>query len=322
MRAAEVASLSGVGALNIVEKPVPEPKPGQVRFRVKAAGVNFADILQARGQYGGGPKAPFIAGIEAAGEVVATGPDTELAVGDRVMGYGAKSFADYVCWPESNLLPIPEAWSFEQAASFPIVWLSAHGCLRVVGQLEAGDTVLVHAAAGGVGTAAVRLAKHFGARVIATASTDAKLELAKSHGADDLINYEREDFAGRVKELTDGEGADIILESVGGKVFEDNFRAVKPYGRIVVFGVASTRQAMIDNNTLVFKPVHVSGYHLAVMANRRPDLMGPALAEVMQLVEAGAVTPETPKTYSLSDTRKALEDLEARRTTGKLVVVP
>ena len=238
------------------------------------------------------------------------------------MGYGVSAFAEYIAWPAGNLLPLPNGWTMEQGAAFPVQWLTAYGCLRTVGRLEEGETVLIHAAAGGVGLAATTLAKHLGAKVFATASSKEKLELAKAHGADELINYSTQDFVAEVKARTEGQGVDLVLEMVGGETFGRNFRAVKPYGRIVVFGSATAQQAVIDNTTLIFKPVEVIGYHLAVMAQKRPDLMTPCLGEVMQLVKRGVITPEAPTTFPLGEAVRALRDLEDRKTTGKLVLIP
>ena len=236
------------------------------------------------------------------------------------MGFGNAAFAEYVAWPVSRLLAVPEGWSFTQAGAFPVAWLTAHGCLRV-GRLSAGETVLIHAAAGGVGSAAVRLAKHLGARVFATASSPEKLEIARRHGADELIDYTKDDFAARVLQKTDGRGVDLVLEMVGGEAFRRNFDAVVPFGRIVVFGAASFEQASITNVQLMFQPVDVIGYHLVVMAQKRPDLMHHALDEVRALVEQRVIVPEEPRCYPLAEAAQALEDLGARKTTGKLVLV-
>lgn len=322
MRAVVADSFTGVSALRVIEQPVPTPRDGQVLVKVAAAGINYADVMQARGLYAGGPKPPYVAGIEAAGVVESAPEDSGLKPGDRVMGYGTSAFAEYLAWPAGNLLPLPDGWSLEQGAAFPVQWLTAYGCLRTVGRLAEGESVLIHAAAGGVGSAATRLAKHLGARVFATASTAAKLAIAKANGADELINYAEQDFVAEVKSRTEGQGVDLILEMVGGEVFERNFRAIRPYGRIVVFGSATAKQALIDNTTLIFKPVEVIGYHLAVMAQKRPDLMTPCLGELMQLVKRGVVLPETPTSFPLGDAVQALSDLEARRTSGKLVLVP
>lgn len=324
MRVLEVASLQGPAGVRVADRPVPVPPPGHALVRVRAAGLNFADTMMARARYLGGPKPPYVAGLEACGEIVALGDSAgpqPFAIGARVMGYGAGAFAEYVSWPARALLPLPSGWSETQGAAFPVQWLTAHGCLRICGRLEAGETVLVHAAAGGVGRAAIRLAKHFGARVIATASTADKLEIARRHGADDLINYQQEDFVAAVKRLTGGRGVDLVLEMVGGDTFAKNIAAVVPYGRIVVFGVASAQPASVSNAQLVFNPVELIGYHLLVMAQRRSDLYARQMAEISELIASGVATPEEPRTYPLADGARAFDDLESRRSVGKLVLV-
>jgi NADPH2:quinone reductase len=168
----------------------------------------------------------------------------------------------------------------------------------------------------------VRLAKHYGARVIATASSPAKLRIAREHGADELIDYTKQDFVAEVKRLTSGRGVDLILEMVGGRTFDKNFEAVVPFGRIVVFGSAGAEEAAVTNTSLIFRPVEVIGYHIAKMAAHRPDLFQRDLAEVLPLIEAGVVNPQEPTAYSFERAAQALDDLAARKTTGKLVLTP
>jgi NADPH2:quinone reductase len=203
-----------------------------------------------------------------------------------------------------------------------VQWITAHGCLRVCGRLQAGETVLIHAAAGGVGSAAVRLAKHFGARVIATASSQEKLAIASKHGADELINYTEQDFVAEVKRLTDGRGVDLILEMVGGETFDKNFEAVVPFGRIVVFGAASRKEAAVTNQSLIFRPVELIGYHIVGMALRRLDLFQQGLGELLPLIEQDVIVPEEPSAYPFERAAQALLDLANRQSTGKLVLTP
>ena len=322
MRALEVSSLEGPSSAKVVEKPVPKPRPGYVLVRVEAAGLNFADTMQTRGLYVGGPKAPYLAGSEGAGEIVAVGEGVSWKVGARVIGMGGRAFAEYAEWPAFFLLPLPEGWSFAQGAAFPVQWLTAHGCLRICGRLEKGESVLIHAAAGGVGVAAVTLAKHYGARIFATASTDEKLEVARSYGADELINYKTQNFAEVIRERTQGRGVDLILEMVGGETFRQNLEAVVPYGRIVVFGAASGESANINNVNLIFRPIEVIGYHLLVMAQKRPELFQQQIVEMTELIQKGVIVPAEPTTAPLSDAVSWMEAMERRETTGKIVFVP
>ncbi len=322
MKALQVTAFDGPSAAHLADVPVPERPARCALVRVRAAGINYADVAQSRGLYLGGPEPPYIAGMEAAGEVLESEPGSGFAPGARVMAMGRGAFAETMVAPVKALLPLPDAWSFEQGAAFPVQWLTAHGCLRTCGRLVKGESVLVHAAAGGVGIAAVRLAKHFGARVFATASSPEKLEVARANGADELIDYSQEDFAEEVHRRTDGRGVDLILEMVGGETFEKNLRAIVPFGRIVVFGSASSQAASIDNVRLIFRPVEVIGYHLAVMSEKRPDLLMAQMAEVIPLVQSGVITPDRPTVYPLAQGAHALTELQSRRTTGKLVLVP
>lgn len=322
MQALEVTALNGPESMAITERPVPAAGPGQALIRVAAAGVNFADVMQTHGTYVGGPEPPYVPGIEAAGTVVAVGEEVSLPVGTRVIGAGSRAFAEYVSWPAAGLLPAPESWSDGQAASFFVQWMTAHGCLRTFGRLTEGEVVLVHAAAGGVGTAATRLAKHFGAVVVAAASSDAKLEVARNNGADVLVNTSTSDFVAAVQDHTHGQGADLVLEMVGGETFNRNRKALRPFGRMVVFGAASAEQAQVDNVSLVFEPMELIGYHLGQLATQRPDLLLAGLAEVQQLIADGVIQPDEPTSYPLADGARALSDLASRQTTGKLVLVP
>lgn len=322
MNALEVTALDGPEAARVTERPVPTPGPGQALIRIHAAGVNFADVMQTRGTYVGGPNPPYVPGIEAAGTVVAVGDDVTLPVGTRVIGAGSGAFAEYAAWPVAGLLPAPNSWSDGQAASFFVQWMTAHGCLRTFGRLSEGEVVLIHAAAGGVGTAATRLAKHYGATVVAAASSDAKLDVARKNGADVLVNTTTTDFVTAVEELTDGQGADLVLEMVGGETFHRNRKALRPFGRMVVYGAASAEQAQVDNVSLVFQPMGLIGYHLGQLASKRPDLLMAGLGEVQPLIADGVILPDEPTVYPLADGAQAMADLESRKTTGKLVLVP
>src|SRR5690606_36244439 len=228
----EQTALSGPGAMRLVtDAPVPAPGPGEVLIRVGAAGVNFADVMQTRGTYAGGPRPPYIAGFEAAGEVVALGPGvTGIEPGAHVIGTGPGAFAEYVVLPAAGAAPVPAGWSDEQALGLVLNRGTALAALRL-GRLAPGETVLVQAAAGGVGQAAVRLAKHEGATVIGTASPG-KHEAVRALGADHVIDYV--DLADEVRRRTGGRGADLVLESVGGDAFTAALAATRRVtGRLV-----------------------------------------------------------------------------------------
>ena len=322
MKALEVCEHSGPSSVNLVERDMPEVKGDRVLIRVTAAGVNFADVAQSRGLYPGGPQAPYLGGLEAAGVVERAGPDSPIPVGTRVMGLGSRAFAEYVCWPAGLCFPTPDHWTDTQAAAFPVQWLTAHACLRTVGRLEAGDNVLIHAAAGGVGQAAVHLARHFGAWVIGTAGSASKCEQVLARGAHAAINYRDEDFVSRVREITEGDGIDLCLEMVGGDTFRKNLRVLRPFGRMVVYGAASNEPASVANVPLIFNPVEVLGYHLMRMMSDRPDLFGRQWTEMVSLIAQGVVQPEEPSVAPLEEGAEVLGRLERRETTGKWVLTP
>lgn len=324
MRALEVTSPDGPRSVHLVERPLPKPAPGEVLIKVGAAGVNFADTMQTHGAYPYGAKPPYIAGFEVCGEVVALGEgDSPYPIGAKVIGLTAGAFAEYATAAAAILRPLPKGWSQAQGAALFTSWFTAYGCLRLFGHLAAGESVLIHAAAGGVGQAAVRLAKHFGARVFATASTAEKLKFASDWGADECINYTEQDFVTEVKARTNGRGVDLVLESVGGETFHKSFEAVVPCGRIVVFGIASGEKAGIDNYRLIFEyPIALIGFNAYFVLGKRPDIFKPMNDEFSALIEAGVVCPDEPTAYPLAEGAKVLSALERRETKGKLVLVP
>ncbi len=319
MNALEIASWDGPGAARVIQAPVPTPGAGQLLLRVGAAAINFADTMQSRGRYPGGPEAPYLAGYEASGEVVAAGPETSFQPGDEVIGFGRGAFADYMLCQAAMARPLPKGWTQTKGAALWTSWYTAAGALHHLGQVQEGETVLIHAAAGGVGQAATRLAKYFGARVLATASSAEKLELARRSGADVLINYAEEDFVEAVKSATDGRGADLILEMVGGETFRRNFEAVIPQGRIVVYGLSSGERASIDNHELVFEyPVKLMGLNMG----KRPEYFAPLFGLIERLIAEGVIDPDEPQRHSLREIPAVLAALETRKTTGKQVFVP
>jgi NADPH:quinone reductase len=323
MRALRQTSLDGPRDMRLADTPVPSPGRGEVLIRVVAAGVNFADISKARGTFLGGPRPPYVAGFEAAGEIVATGGAvTGLQPGDRVVGVGQGAFAEYVVLPAVAAMPVPPGWTEQQALGLAVNWPTALAALRPLGELTAGQTVLVHAAAGATGQAAIRAAKHYGARVVATAS-QAKHETVLALGADHVLDARRDDVAAEVLRLTDGAGADVVLESTGGATFEASLAAAKRVtGRVVVLGLAGG-ESSITNWALVYEhQVHVVGFNIGVLIQAAPQIFGAIMAELFALVAEGVVSPGLPTTYDLADGAKALGELEARATTGKLALLP
>src|SRR3954447_8076407 len=276
MRALRQTSLDGPRDMRLVaDTPVPSPGHGEVLIRVVAAGVNFADISKARGTFLGGPRPPYVAGFEAAGEIVATGGAvTGLQPGDRVVGVGQGAFAEYAVLPAVAAMPVPPGWTEQQALGLVVNWPTALAALRPLGALTAGQTVLVHAAAGATGQAAVRAAKHSGARVVAAAS-QAKHETVLALGADHALDARRDDIAAAVLRLTNGAGADVVLESTGGATFEASLAAAKRVtGRVVVLGLAGG-ESSITNWELVYQhQVHVIGFNIGVLIRAAPRIFG------------------------------------------------
>jgi NADPH:quinone reductase len=318
MRALQQTSLKGPHDMRLItDAPVPSPGPGEVLIRVAAAGVNFADLSKARGTFLGGPQPPYPAGFEAAGEVV-NGP----GLGTLVVGVGEGAFAEYLVLPAAAAMPVPDGWTAEQALGLVVNWPTALAALKPLGRLAAGETVVVHAAAGATGQAAVTMAKHYGATVIATASPS-KHETVLALGADHVLDSLDGDLAAEVMRLTGGAGADLVLESAGGATFNASLAAAKPVtGRVIVYGVAGG-EAAITNWELVYKhQVHIVGLNIGVLIQAAPQIFGELMGELSALIAAGVLTPARPTAYDLTDGPKALAELETRATIGKLALLP
>jgi NADPH:quinone reductase len=324
MRALQQTSLKGPRDVRLItDAPVPSPDRGEVLIRVTAAGVNFADISQAYGRFAGGPQAPYLAGFEAAGEVVAVGEAvTGPRPGTRVVGVGYGAFAEYMVLPAAAAMPVPAGWTAEQALGLVVNWPTALAALKPLGHVATGETVLVHAGAGATGQAAVTMAKHYGARVIATASPS-KHETVLALGADHVLDSLHGDLAAEVLRLTGGAGADVVLESAGGATFHASLAAAKRVtGRVIVYGVAGG-EAAITNWELVYEhQVHVIGLNVGVLNQAAPQMFGELMGELSALIAAGVLTPARPTTYDLADGPKALAELQARATVGKLALRP
>jgi NADPH2:quinone reductase len=326
MRALQQTSLNGPQDLRLItEAPVPTPGPGEVLIRVTAAGVNFVDISQARGTFPGGPQPPYLAGIEAAGEVTAVGEGvTGLQPGAHVIGVGITggAFAEYLVLPAAAAVPVPSGWTDEQALGLVVNWPTALAALKPLGGITAGQVVLIHAAAGGTGQAAVRMAKHYGATVIATASPG-KHEAVRALGADHVLDSRSTDLAAEILRLTAGVGADLVLEAVGGATLAASLAATKRVtGRVVVYGVPGG-EAAITNRDLVYRhQVHVIGLNIGILIRSAPQIFGEVMGELFGLIAAGVISPGRPTTYPLADGPKALAALEARATVGKLALLP
>lgn len=326
MRALQQASLNGPQDLHLITgAPVPNPGSGEVLIRVTAAGANYLDVVQSHGLSAGGPQPPYVAGIEGVGEIVAVGEGVSgVEPGAHVIGAGIAggAFAEYMVLPAMAAVPVPEGWADEQALGMVVSWPTALAALKPIGQLEEGQTVLIHAAAGGTGQAAVKMAKHYGATVIAAAAAD-KHEAVRALGADHVIDSRSGDIAAEVRDLTGGAGVDLVLESVGGDTLEASLAAAKRVtGRVVVYGLAGG-EATINNWDLVYKhQVHVIGLNIGILIQSAPEIFGQVMGEMFGLIAAGVLGTSQPTVYELADGPKALAELEARATIGKLALKP
>ena len=314
MRAVRVNAFGDVDQLEIVELPDPEPQPGQVRIRVEACGFNYADVMQRAGLYPGGPKPPFISGLEAAG-VVEMGEG--LPAGARVMAVsGGGCHAERLCVSAAACMPIPESMSFIEAAAFPVQYLTAYHALTTVGRAVAGETVLIHAAAGGVGTAAVQIAKLLKLRVIGTASSEEKRARVLELGADEALSYDEFD-----QKLNGKNAPSLILEAVGGDVFRRSLAILPSLGRLVVFGAASKEVQPIDTLKLLFRSQGVFGLHLNAIFER-PALMGESVKRLFEWIGEGKLKMQVGHVLKLEQIREAHELISSRQSYGKIVIVP
>jgi NADPH2:quinone reductase len=324
MRALTVLSTDGPRAIELIDVAVPEPAPGHVLVKVIAAGVNFADVQETRGTYPPGRSAPFLAGQEMVGEITALGDDvTGVRVGDHVYGGGSGAFAEYVTAPAAGLVPVPPGWSPTQTAGLFSNWLTAYVALRTFGRLEAGETVVVHAAAGGVGQAAVRLAHALGATVVGTASSPEKLRLLEGMGVAHVVDYSRGDLVAEVRQRIGDRGADVVIDTVGGDAFRADLQlAANHTGRIVVLGIVAGDAAVSNRELLWDHQVQLLGVNMRALTAHRPDLVQQTAAELFTLMGRHGIRPDEPTAADLADGPAVLARMEARRTTGKLVLVP
>jgi NADPH2:quinone reductase len=324
MRALQQTSLNGPQDMRLItDAPVPVPGRGEVLIRVAATGINFADISKAHGTFGDGPQPPYVAGFEAVGEVVAMGEAvTGPCLGTRVIGVGNGAFAEYMVLPAAAAVQVPGGWTEQQTLGLVVNWPTALAALKPLGGIAAGQTVLIHAAAGATGQAAVRMAKHYGATVIATASPG-KHETVLALGADHVLDSLGGDLVAEVLRLTSGAGADLVLESAGGTTFEASLAAAKRVtGRVIVYGVAGG-EATITNWELVYRhQIHIIGLNIGMLIQAAPEIFGELMAELSALIVAGVLTPGRPTAYELADGPKALAELETRATIGKLALLP
>jgi len=311
-------------ALELGDRSVPEPGPGELVVRTRAVALNFPDVLLCRGEYQVRPELPFPPGIEACGEVVAVGSDAAesgaFAVGDRVVGSRIGTLAEHAVLDAAVSFPAPDALSDAEASGLIIAYQTAYVALHRRAQLQAGETVLVHAAAGGVGTAAVQLAKAAGARVIGVVSSPAKAEVARSCGADEVVDRTSEDVIARVKKLAGRHGVDVVFDPVGGDAFDQSTKVIAFEGRIVVVGFAGGRMQEVKPNHALVKNYSVLGLHWALYNQFRPDLVREAHGELTRLAAEGLIRPVIGEQVGFADAPEALDRLAAGATVGRSVV--
>ena len=326
MRAWQVQRLGDPDqALQLAEVDEPRPEPGEVVIEVRAAALNFFDILLCRGEYQERPELPFTPGGEISGTVHGAGDGANLPIGRRVIAtppLPRGGYADKVAVPESSVFPIPDSMPFEKAAALPITYQTAHVALHRRAQLESDETVLVHAGAGGVGSAAIQIAKAAGARVIATAGGPEKVGVCEKLGAEIAVDYREENFVDVVKEATDGRGADVIFDPVGGDVFDGSRRCVAFEGRILVIGFAGGRIAEAPTNHVLVKNYSIVGVHWGLYTRVMPDLIHSTHEDLVDLYGAGEIDPLISETVLFEQLPEALNLLGGRGTHGKIVLLP
>ncbi|HVZ18273.1 MAG TPA: quinone oxidoreductase [Terriglobales bacterium] len=322
MKAIQVSQPGAPEAMQLVDIPVPEPKANEALVKIEAIGVNFIDVYHREGRYK--LPIPFIPGSEMSGTVTKVGSEVkDLRPGDRVAQTGVVgTYAEYQAVPADRLVKLPDHVDFKTAASAMLQGGTMHYLMRSTYPLKAGETALVHAAAGGMGTLLTQFGKKIGARIIGTAGSDDKVKLAKQNGADEVINYSKQDFVAEVKRLTDGKGVDVAYDGVGKSTFEDSLNCLKPRGYMVLFGGASGAVPPFDPLTLTAKgSLYLTRPSLNHYTLTREEYLW-RMTEVLNLIAGGDLKIHIGHVYKLADAAQAHRDLEGRKTTGKVLLLP
>ena len=325
MRALLCRTLGEIANLQVAETADPKRGPGMVRIAVKASGVNFPDILMTEGKYQVKPDLPFIPGLEVAGDVIECGAGVDhLHIGARVLAFArfGGGHAEQIVLPAEIVTPIPPSMDYVTAAAFFVAYGTAHFALAHRGDLQAGETVLVLGAAGGVGLAAIEVAKMLGARVIAAAGSEQKLALARAHGADETINYRSDNLRDQVLALTDQNGVDVVFDPVGGGAFSQSVRCIGWQGRILVVGFASGDIPKVATNMILVKNFSVVGVVFGEHSFRYPSDSRQRMIALLAAYDAAKLTPKVMQTFPLDDAQEALGMLGSRQVMGKLVLTP
>ncbi len=323
MRGIWVEELGTPDVLQLRELPVPVPAAGEVRLKVEAVGINFADVLAAAGQYLTRTRVPYTPGMEFAGTVDALGEGvTGLQLGQRVASLGGRGgLAEYAVSPAAALVPVPESFTAAQSAAFPVSYFTAWFGLKTLGHGVEGEWVLVQAAAGALGTASIQVAKALGMKVIAMASTEEKLQLARSLGADVTLLQDDPERVKKVRGAAGGKGVPLVLEVVGGARFQESLDMAANLGRIIVIGNASQEQANMRPVELMKRNLSVTGLWVTSLL-QDPELAKEAAQGLAKLLATGTVVPQVGQTYARADRAQAFRDIMERKTTGKVIIEP
>jgi NADPH2:quinone reductase len=322
MKAILCHDFSGPSGLTLEEIPVPVPGPGQVRLAVRACGINFADSLITAGKYQVKPPLPFSPGFEVSGDIVEIGTGIEgFQIGDRVLGIAyVGGYAEQTVLPATQIIRIPSPMPYAHAAAFPVAYGTSHVALAYRARLKAKEVLVVHGAAGGVGLTAVEIGKQLGARVIAIASSSEKLEVARQHGADHLVNSSQDDVRVRIKALTDGRGVDVVYDPVGGDLFMASLRSINFEGRILVIGFAGGRIPQIPANHVLVKNIDIIGLNWPAYLDRKPEVLRSSMQTLLSWYDEGKIRPHVSETYPLERALEGLQRLLARKSTGRIVI--
>ncbi|MCA1058689.1 NADPH:quinone oxidoreductase family protein [Rossellomorea aquimaris] len=324
MKAIQFKEFGGPDVLKNVDIDMPSPGGREVLIQVHASAVNYADTARREGQYVVKTPLPYIPGAEVSGIVTEVGEGvTRVKKGDRVVAMmDSGGYAEYALTDERSIIPLPYGLDFKEAAAIPVQGLSAYHILKTLGRLQHGETVLIHAAAGGVGLFAVQLAKRFGAgKVIATASTEEKLLLAEEMGADVLVNYTEDDWEKKVLDATSGKGVDLALEMAGGDVFYKTLKCLAYFGRMIIYGVASGEQSRFYPSSLMAKSQSVTGFFLPPLM-RDSELTQKTLHEIFHYVANGDVKVTVGHVFPLEEAAKVHSLMQGRQTVGKVILKP
>ena len=321
MKAVRVHEFGGPEVLHYEDETVPSPGPGQILVKVAGAGLNWADQVRREGRYPG-VNPPFTMGTEASGTIEALGPGvSEYKVGDKIIGRGSGCQAEYVTLDLDEVFHAPSNIDLVQAGGIPVIFQTAYFMLKDRAHMAKGETVLVHAGASGVGTAAIQLSKLWGARVIATSSAEDKLKIASSLGADITVNYLTQDFAEEVNKATNGVGADVILDGNGGTTFEKGITCLAPYGRLVIYGTNEGNGGNVNHRDLYTTNRTVIGFSRGRTPKGYLDIRG-AMAEIISLIEEGALKLVVDRIMPMSGIIESHHHLSSRGSRGKSILTP